>query len=225
MATLAPNRQRTGPYRLPRDPRTDRGNLTDLATVGLAVRTDQALQPGGSRGPVPALVAVPAATAENLGGNQVGVVAQFTRQGRPALSRVDRFRAVQTVSPSVDSGPGPVLLAGTIRRDVAWPLVGGGGRGEFSATANARPGGPGRAFDVTAVLEYVISSVAARVGGGLSLLWPVAGVKPLIGQGPDATHRHRMLGRASGWPMVAPSVPSYGSRVPLLRPRGLVSQS
>ena len=208
------SRQRKGPgaYQLRRDPTTDRGNLVDLATVGLAYRDPTSLQ----------LVPVAGALAENLGGRQVGVIVSRSKAGRPVLRRTDPFRAVTPRAPN-DAGPGPVLAPGTVRRDVAWPLVGGGGRGDFSSTANARPGGPGRAFQPTKVIEYVISSLALRLGGGLSLAWPVAGVKPLIGQGPDATHRHRMLAAASGWPVVAPSVPSFSSRVPLLRPRSLVS--
>jgi hypothetical protein len=225
------SRQRSGPgaYRLRRDPSTDRGNLTDLATVGLAYRDPSgAVQPGGatpSAGPyavIPALVATPGATAENLGGRQVGIVPAVSKVGRPALRHTLPFRVLQPAAPN-DAGLGPVLAPGTIRRNVEWPLIGGGGRSGFSATANGRPGGPGRGFELTKVMEYLISSIALRRGGGISLSWPVAGVKPLIGEGPDASHRHSMLGRASGWPVVAPSVPSFSSRVPLLRPRNLSS--
>lgn len=207
-------RQRGGPgaYRLRRDQATDRGNLTDLATVGLAFRDPQTL----------ALVPTPGALAESLGGLQVGVVPSRTRVGRPALRFTVPFVPVQPAAPN-DAGPGPILGPGTVRRNVEWPLIGGGGRGGFSSTANDRPGGPGRGFQLTKVGEYLISSLFLRVGGGLSLSWPVAGVKPLIGEGPDASHRHRMAARASGWPVVAPSVPSFSSRVPLLRPRNLSS--
>jgi len=220
--SLVREQQPVGRYRLPRSGATDRGNLTDLATVGLAYRDPNLLQPGGARGAIPALVAAPAATAENLGGRQTGRVAAFTRTGRPALQHDVPFDPVTKVSPSVDAGPGPVLASGTVRRNVEWPLLGGGGRGEFSGTANGRPGGPGRAFEVTPVDEYIISSLHLQLP--LPLSAPVAGVKPPILNGPDATHRNRLWhARSSGWPVVAPSVPSFSARVPLVRPRNLVS--
>jgi hypothetical protein len=214
MTALARQRKGPGPYQLRRDPTTDRGNLTDLATVGLAYRDPATLT----------LVPTPGAEAESIGGRQIGIVATVTSVGRPALLHTLPFRVLQPRAPN-DAGPGPILAPGTIRRNVAWPLNGGGGLSGFSSTANMRTGGPGRAFQVTKVMEYVLSSLFLRSGGGLSLAWPVAGVKPLIGQGPDATHRHRMVAAASGWPVVAPSVPSFSSRVPLLRPRNLVSTS
>lgn len=209
---LTRQRKGPGPYQLRRDPATDRGNLVDLATIGLASRDPVTLT----------LVATPGALAENLGGRQTGIVQARTRVGRPGLVHTDPFRVLQPAAPN-DAGPGPILAPGTVRRNVEWPLIGGGGRGEFSSTANTRPGGPGRGFQLTKLAEYIISSLALRVGGGLSLSWPVAGVKPLIGEGPDASHRHTMLRQASGWPVVAPAVPSFSSRVPLLRPRNLVS--
>lgn len=210
--TQGRTQQRPGPYQLRRDPATDRGNLTDLETVGLAFRDP-------STG---LLVASPAAVTENLGGRQVGNVHPFTAAGRAGLRVTQVFRAVGR-GRSNYAGLTPVLAPGTIRRDVTYPLVGGGGAGPFSSTANTRPGGPGRAFQPTPTSDYLISSLHLQLSRPLR--WVIAGVKPLIGEGPDASHRHNMLGRASGWPVVAASVPSFSAQVPLRRPRNLVSNN
>jgi hypothetical protein len=204
--------QRPGLYQLRRDPATDRSNLNDLETVGLAF-----LDPATGL-----LVASPAAVTENLGGRQVGVVAAFTPAGRAGLRVTQVFRALGR-GRSNYAGLTPVLAPGTIRRDVTYPLVGGGGAGPFSKTANTRPGGPGIAFQPSNTTDYLVSSMHLQLPRALR--WVVAGVKPLIGEGPDASHRHNMLGRASGRPVIAAQVPSFSSQIPLLRPRNLVSNN
>lgn len=184
------------------DQGTDRSTLVDLQTVGLATRDPKTGE----------LVRAP--------GLSVG---RMTATG-PALSKVDR--PDQWVNPQVrvqarqlNRDAGGVLAPGTVRRNVAWPVRQNGGRGLFSSAANMAAGPGGRAFKATGVTEYLVSSLHLMLARPLS--WVVAGVKPLIPEGPTGQTPSIQLSAASGWPVLAPQIPSYGSRVPLLRPRGL----
>lgn len=195
----------------PRDPRTDRSNLIALEAIGLAARDPQ----------TGALVAEPGALTLHPLGEQVGARSQLTATGRPGFLETLPVRVRQVRG---DRAAGQAIAPGTVRRNVAWPIVGGGGRGAFSSTANSRPGGPGRGFQLTAVTEYILTSLRLMLPRPDQ--WVVAGVKPLIPEGPDGQHPHfPMALQGSGWPVVAPTVPSFSSRVPLLRPAGLVSNT
>lgn len=209
-AAAAAVRRPPGVYSYPRDPATDRSTVDDFESVGLA-----AVDPATGL-----VVLAPNALAQHLLGRQVGARPIASRVGRPARDTVKEFR------PSTQPTNPPALVSnapGSIRRNLVWPIVGGGGVGLFSSTANGHPGGPGLAFEVTGVAEYYLSTLRRLLPRALS--WVVAGPKPPIAEGPDGQHAHRMGAWASGWPVVAPTVPSYSARVPLRRPQGLVSNT
>lgn len=200
--------QPSSPYALPRDRATDRSNLVDLQTIGLAARDPQTG------------LLVPVDPAWNMG-RQVGVDDGLDgKTGRPDGARQDPI-VVQARDP--DAAPPVAFAPGSIRRNVTWPAEGNGGKGQFSWASN-QASDPGAPFQVTGVAEYVISSLHLQLSRALS--WVVAGVKPAIPAGPAGQHgTGQVLRAATGWPVVAPQVPSYSARVPLLRPRDLVSQS
>jgi hypothetical protein len=202
---------RGGVYAIPTDPSTDRTNLVGLESVGLARRDPQTGQ----------VLDGAAELATHPLGLQTRPGVTLTPAGRPGFARTGNLTTV--VEPRLDRVSLPAIAPGTIRRNVDWPIEGGGGRGLFSSTANEGGGGPGRAFQVTAVSEYFLSTLRMMLPRSLS--WVVTGAKPLIPEGPDGQHYHSELAAASGWPVVQPVVPSYASRVPLLRPRSLVSQT
>ena len=190
------------PWLLPRDPATDQSRPVDWQTF-------EPVNPDGTLARFP------------LGGQVRTTSLRSKRTGRPSRFRV-RPVLVQAVDPRVQVPR--AISPGTIRRNVVWPTEEVGATGLFSAAANTHPEGHPRFFQVTGVAEYIISSLALQLSRPLS--WVTAGAKPLLPDGTDAAvqvRRFRGFQQASGWPVVAPSVPSYGSRVPLLRPRGLVS--
>jgi hypothetical protein len=189
------------PYLLPRDPATDRSNPETWATI-------EPVNPDGTLARIP------------LGRQRSVETGLDPKTGRPA-----RFRSRPVMVQARDlRAAAPVSVSpGTVRRNVVWPVRENGAQGLFSWAGNRNSGG-GRFFQVTGVAEYLISSLALQLSRPLS--WVVAGQKPAIPTGPDQTaqmRRFRGFQQGTGWPVVAPNVPSYGSRVPLLRPSSLVS--
>lgn len=195
------------PLALPRDPATDRANRTDWQTLGLEERT-----------PPPRL------------GRQVPTVQAarrraFTRSGQPGLWRE---QPVIVQGRRLDAMPEPQIGAGTINRNIRYPNNGIATPGFFSWAANApdlpAPGPVAAALEPSRVDEYYMSSTF--LGLPDSAAWVVAGLeRPQPGlqgfQSPPG-----VMGQPStGWPVLAPEVPSYGARVPLRRPRGLVTAS
>lgn len=178
---------------LPRDPATDRSNAQNWQDMGQGQ-------------PVP------------LGRSRRLTAQVDSRTRRPVRWRNTPVR----VQARNLSQAAPVRLApGTIRRNVVFPTRGHGGRGLFSWTANRSEPNPGRPFQVTNPARYLVSSL--HLGLAAPLKWPILGAKPPVPEGPQGQRLRRMAGPSTGWPVVAPTVPSFGSRVPLLRPRGLVS--
>ena len=117
---------------------------------------------------------------------------------------------------------GGTVNPGTVRRNVSYPIAGGGGTGFFSWATNRAYGG-GKAFQPTSSPRYLVTSFF--LGLSSPRKWPITGPKPPIPDGPDGQRLRQMAEPSTGWPVIAPTVPSFGSRVPLLRPRGLVSSS
>lgn len=187
-------------FQLPRDPATDQSNLVEWST----------LEPTPPDGLLPRLAL----------GRQVSLKPQLTRVGRPGFygvtpvlvqARDSRAAAAKAIGP------------GTIRRNVVWPTEEIGSRGLFGWAGNAATAA-GRFFQVTGVKEYIVSSLHLQLARPLP--WVVTGQKPPLSQGVDQvaqSRRFRGYQQGSGWPVIAPSIPSYSARVQLLRPRGLVS--
>ncbi len=190
---------------LPRDPATDQSNPETWATL-------EPVAPDGTLARIP------------LGRASRTTSARDPKTGRPAFYDSE---PVLVQARSENAGLIPRAISpGTIRRNVVWPVEEIGSRSPFSWASNQSPPDGGRFFQVTGVAEYIISSLALQLARPLS--WVVAGVKPGIPDGADAalqSARFRGYQQGSGWPVVAPSIPSYGSRVPLLRPSGLASTS
>jgi hypothetical protein len=119
----------------------------------------------------------------------------------------------------------PAISPGTIARNIRYQQNGIASPGFFSWAANQPdlppPGPVPAALEPSRVDEYYLSSLA--LGLPDSAPWVVAGhERPQ--PGPDGFQsRPGIMGQPStGWPVVSPSIPSYGSRVPLLRPRTLI---
>jgi len=190
---------------LPRDPATDQSNPETWATL-------EPVAPDGTLARI------------SLGRASRTTSARDPATGRPAFYDAE---PVLVQARSENSGLIPRAVSpGTIRRNVVWPVEELGAPGLFSWAANVHADGRPRFFQVTGVAEYIISSLALQLARPLS--WVVAGVKPQLPDGPDAAiqaARFRGYQQGSGWPVVAPQVPSYGSRVPLLRPSGLATTS
>ena len=189
-----------GNFQIPRDPATDQSRPVDWQTI-------EPVAPDGTLARIPS-------------GRQVRTTKTDTAVGRPGRFKT-RPLLVQARDP-LAAAP-KAISPGTVRRNVVWPVEETGNRGLFSWASNSAPN-PGRFFQVTGVAEYVISSLALQLSRPLK--WVVTGQKPVLAQGPDQAlqvRRFRGYQQGTGWPVIAPAVPSYSARIPLLRPRGLVS--
>lgn len=186
------------PYRLVRDRATDQSNSDDWQTIGLED------VPGGP----------------NLG-NQVTDPSRFlTPVGSPG-----RFRSGRVIiqERSLDTAPEPNLAPGTIRRNIIYPPYQIGVAGKFSWAAN-RQGElpPGRVpLEPSRVSDYYQSTTFLGLPDPAP--WAITGDRPQPGLAPFPSRPTVQFNSGSGWPVLAPTVPSFGSRVPLRRPRTLLS--
>lgn len=147
---------------------------------------------------------------------------RITDVGRPGFFRSIGFRPR---SRSLDREERGTLASGTIRRNVAYKPNGIAAPGFFSWAANQQQPPP------TAIEparppqdEYLVSSLHLQLPDSLSTVVaettkPAPGLEPFRG---GATIQAQP---STGYPVLSPQIPSYGSRVPLRRPRGLVSVS
>lgn len=187
-----------GPFRLPRDPATDGTSPAGFETVGL------------DGDPYPRVV---------LGRQVESGARDFSRAGRPA-----RFRSgiVRVQARNLGAELRPACSPGTIRRNVLYP---GNGLGPtvFDPVTNTFVESRSKPSDLQPPQdEYLVSSLALGLSDPLATV--VSGtIKP--DPGLQDTYRTSTIQAqpSSGRPVIAPQIPSYGSRVPLLRPRGLVT--
>lgn len=190
------------PLALPRDRATDQSNQVDRAALGL--EADLTL---------------------NLGRQETDRRRFVTRAGRPGRFREGR---VIMLSPDGNFSPMPAIGAGSIARNVRYPQNAIASPGYFSWAANQPdlppPGPQPAATEPTRVDEYYLSSLF--LGLPDSAPWVVAGeTRPQPGLAGFQSKPGVMGQPGTGWPVLAPQIPSYGSRVPLLRPRTLVGSS
>jgi hypothetical protein len=190
------------PYRLPRDPATDQSNMLSLATLGLE---------GNPSPPV------------SLGRQVTNPARFFTRKGRPARWRGQRPKVGDRV---LDAMVPPQISPGTVRRNIRMPANGIQVQGFFSWAANVADFGPSPAPGTVQneqTDEYLVTSMALQLPDPLPTVVSET-VKPAPGLEPFRPQPGIMGQQGTGWPVLQPAVPSFGSRVPLLRPRGLVAQ-
>ena len=187
------------PYALRRDRSTDQSNATDRAALGL--EDDLSL---------------------NLGRQVTDEARFFTKAGFPG-----RFREGRVIVQAVDGNysPEPAIGPGSIARNIRYPQNGIAVGGYFSWAANdlelPPPGPVPEATDPSRVDEYYLSSLF--LGLPDSAPWVVAGYdRPQPGLAGFQSPATVMGQPGTGWPVIAPEIPSYGSRVPLRRPRNLV---
>lgn len=189
------------PLALPRDPATDRSNETDWAALGL---DGQPVRP-------------------SLGGQTATDPGRaFTRTGMPGLWRDE---PVLVQGRDLDWLPLPAISPGQVRRNIRLPQDGIPVPGFFSWAANEQCAPAGRsqaATEPSRVDEYLLTERTLQLPD--SAPWVVAGYeRPQPGlegfQSPPGVQGQP----GTGWPVLAPEIPSYGSRVPLRRPRGLVT--
>jgi hypothetical protein len=188
---------RGGDYRLPRDPAVDHTTPQGFETVGLA------------GDPFPPVVL----------GSQTSHKSHATPAGRPGFWRLIPFRPQER---SLDRLQGTTVAPGTIRRNVQYSKNGIPAPGLFSWAANLityalgfEPARPPQDEYLVSSHHLMLADSLATVVSGTTKTAP--GLEPFRG---GATVQ---AGPSTGWPVVAPQIPSYGSRVPLRRPRGLVS--
>lgn len=184
-----------GPYRLPRDPAVDKATLRDRAAIGI------------DENPYPPVVL----------GTQVEGPGLDHTGGRPTRSRTDAV----TVSSYRTPGSRPSIAPGTIRRNVNWPRNGidltifNPAANRFEQPAPVDLGElrlPQSDYVIDSRFRQQVDSLATVVSGSR---------KPHPGLGRTYSTPSIMAGQATGWPVIAPQVPSFGSRVPLRRPRSL----
>lgn len=186
-----------GESRFPRDPAVDQTQPLGFATVGLADNPD------------PPVVL----------GAQTSRRGEQTPSGRPGRFRTIAFRPQAR---DLDHENRGTLAPGTIRRNVQYAINGVRGSGFFSWAANEL----GSAFGFVPARppqdEYLVSSVHLQLPDSLATV--VSGsVKAAPGLEPFRAGATVQAGASTGWPVYAPQIPSYGSRIPLRRPRGLVT--
>ncbi len=195
---------------LPRDRATDKSNLIVWQTLGLAVRDPQTGELASSTPP------------PNLGRQTRTTAVVDDKTGRPDFYKPERVivqaRNLRALAPKA-IGPG------TIRRNVTFPLGGGpigsgGSRSLYSAAGSASGDAP-KLFEPSNPAEYIASSVHLQLARPLPTV--VAGAKPSIPDGPSGQHTGISAAHSTGWPVVAPNVPSFGSRVAPIRPQSLVT--
>lgn len=190
------------PYALARDRATDQSNDVDRASLGLEENVTLDL------------------------GSQVATVKgrTLTRAGRPGL-----FREGRTVIQErrLDVEPMPAIGAGTINREITYPPDGIAVPGFFNVAANQPslppPGAARATLEPSRVSEYYMSSL--WLGLPDSAPWVITGERPQPGLQGFQSRPGIQAQPGTGWPVVAPEIPSYGSRVPLLRPRTLIGSA
>lgn len=189
-------------FRFSRDPAVDQTTPQGFATVGLAGNPDPPAPLGAQSSDV-----------------EAGGESPLTRTGRPGRFRLLPFRPQ---SRDLDHENRGTLAPGTIRRNVRYPINGIPAPSFFSWAANALgivdsldPARPPQD-------EYLVSSAHLQLPDSLATV--VSGTaKPAPGLEPFRSAPTVQAGASTGYPVIAPQVPSYGSRVPLRRPRGLVT--
>lgn len=191
-----------GSFRFPRDPAVDHATPAALATVGLAGNPDPPVSLGAQSSPLTA-----------------GGMLRRTDVGRPGRFRLVPFRPQVRDTDHEERG---TLAPGTIRRNVRYAINGIPVPSFFSWAANDRPTietlDPARPPQD----EYLVSSLHLHLPDSLATV--VSGSsKPAPGLEPFRQRPTIQAQASTGYPVVAPQIPSYGSRVPLRRPRGLVA--
>ncbi len=186
------------PYALARDRATDQSNDVTRATLGLEDN--------------PTL---------NLG-EQVA-----TQPGRveTTVGRPGRWREGPVVMQErrLDVMPMPAIGEGTINRNIRYPQNATPVPAYFSWAANRQivdSGVEPAAIEPSRVDEYYLSSTWLGITDPAA--WVVTGDRPQPGLEPFQSRPGIMGQPSTGWPVVGPEIPSYGSRVPLLRPRTLI---
>lgn len=199
--TAAPGPDVAGqPYRLARDPATDQSNAVSLETLGLAGNPAQ-----------------PSVLGTQVTSERVF----FTDQGRPGQWEGQAPKVAERDSDAmVPRG----IAAGTIRRNVRYPTNLIQVQALYSWTDNDPCFSPGTLDPLlnTVQDEYVVSSTFRSLEDSSPTV--VSGtVKPAPGLEPFRPTPGVMGQPGTGWPVLQPAIPSFGSRIPLLRPRGLVA--
>lgn len=188
------------PYALARDRATDRSNATDRASLGL--EDDLTL---------------------NLGRQVTDERRFFTKAGTPGRSWSEPFRPQGR---RLDVMPEPAIAPGSIARNIRYPQNAIAVPGFFNVAANQPdlppPGPAPAAIEPSRVDEYYLSSTFLGIAD--SPPWVVAGLeRPQPGLQPFQSPATVQGQPSSGWPVISPEIPSFGSRVPLRRPRNLVA--
>lgn len=201
-----------GGFRIARDPAVDQTTPLGFASVGLADNPDPPVPLGPQTSPI-----------------NWGTGSRRTPAGRPGCWQTDVFRPgsrgsngeLDLNSPQVPEGRG-TLAPGTIRRNVQYVKNGIPGPGFFSWAANKLGFALGFEPARDPQDEYVVSSLFLGLADSLATV--VSGsVKPAPGLEPFRAGETVQAQASTGWPVLAPQIPSFGSRVPLRRPRGLVT--
>lgn len=195
------------PPPLPRDPATDQSTLVDRQAIGLAVTDPE--------------TGVLVETVKVSLGRSTRTTSMLTKTGRPGFWKSRPF----IVQARNLSAAAPVAFApGTLRGNTIGPIVGLPSRGLYDRVTlqAASPAGP--PVGLTGVVGYLLSSLhlmLARPNPAVVSGQANANVTP----GPAGQHAHVMGAPASGFPVIAPRIPSYGSRIPLLRPPTLITNA
>lgn len=186
------------PYRIPRDRATDQSNSDDWQTLGLEDT------PGGV----------------NLGNQVTNPVRFLTKVGAPGRWRSGRVLIQER---DLSAAPQPNLAPGTIRRNITYPPYQIGVSGKFSWAANRQgelPPGP-VPLEPSRIADYYQSSTFLGLPDPAP--WAITGERPQPGLQGFQSRPTVQFNSGSGYPVLAPTVPSFGSRVPLRRPRTLLS--
>jgi hypothetical protein len=191
-----------GDYRLTRDPAVDQTQPFGFAAVGLAYNPD------------PPVVLGAQTSKLNHGSGS-----RRTKVGRPGCWVTAPF------APHVrdtDHEVRGTLAPGSIRRNVDYAINGIPCASFFSWAANKLGFAVGFEPARKPQSEYLVSSVFLGIRDSLATV--VSGtVKAAPGLEPFRGGATVQAGASTGWPVIAPQIPSFGSRVPLRRPRGLVT--
>ena len=195
-----------GNYRIVRDPAVDQTTPQGFATVGLAGNPDPPVPLGPQTSPL-----------------NFGTGSRRTPAGRPGCWQTDVFRPGSRGSDgSLNREESGTLAPGTIRRNVQYTKNGIAAQGFFSWAANAIAYALGFTPARDPQDEYLVSSLFLGIADSLATV--VSGtVKSAPGLEPFRGGATVQAGASTGWPVLAPQIPSFGSRVPLRRPRGLVT--
>lgn len=138
------------------------------------------------------------------------------------VKTTDPDDTVRPAERSLDTEERGTLAPGTIRRNVSYEVNGARGQGFFSWASNAIGEALGFVPARPPQDEYLVSSLFLGLPDSLATV--VSGtVKTAPGLEPFRQRPTIQAQPSTGWPVEAPVIPSYGSRVPLRRPRGLVS--